>query len=84
MATHVFRNIQKLNQILGVGIRSLNATLRPASTSMQSRIIKGSNGENIILSPINDISYPEILLHEFIWQNSESYSNHIALVILII
>nr|XP_012229595.1 PREDICTED: 4-coumarate--CoA ligase 1-like isoform X2 [Linepithema humile] len=79
MAIHAFYNIQRINRILGVGIRALNATLRPASTLTQSRIIKGSNGENIIMSPINDISYPETLLHEFVWHDSESYSNHIAL-----
>ncbi|XP_067207404.1 uncharacterized protein [Linepithema humile] len=79
MALHVIYNIQRLNRILSVGIKTLNATLRPASTLTQSRIIKGSNGENIILPLMDNISYPETLLNEFIWHNSESYSDHIAL-----
>lgn len=84
MATQAFRNVQLLNRILGIGIRTLHATVRPASTSTHSRIIQGTNGEKIILSPISDTSYPDTLLHEFVWNNSESYSNLIALVISMI
>jgi len=54
--------------------------LRRASTSKQTRIVTGSNNEKIIMSSCGDASYPETLIHEFVWNNSENYPNHIALV----
>ncbi|CAL1685815.1 unnamed protein product [Lasius platythorax] len=78
MATHAFRGIQRLNRVLDASIRTLNSTLRCASTSSQTRIVSGSNGERIFLSA-NDISYPETLLHEFVWNDIANYPDHIAL-----
>ncbi|KMQ94980.1 putative 4-coumarate-- ligase 3-like protein [Lasius niger] len=78
MATHAFRGIQRLNRVLDASIRTLNSTLRCASTSSQTRIVSGSNGERIFLSS-NDISYPETLLHEFVWNDIANYPDHIAL-----
>ncbi|XP_011693544.1 PREDICTED: probable 4-coumarate--CoA ligase 3 [Wasmannia auropunctata] len=79
MATHAFRGIQRLNRVLDAGIRTLNSTLRRASTSSQPRIVTGPNNEKIIMPVAGEASYPEILIHEFIWNDSESYPNHIAL-----
>jgi hypothetical protein len=78
MATHVFRGIQRLTRVLDVGL--LTFTLRRASTSAQ-KFVTGSNGEKILLSPFGEITYPEISISDFIWRDSEKYSNHIALVI---
>lgn len=83
MTTHVFRGIQRLSRVLDANIRTLNFTLRCATTSSQIKIVKGSNGEKFFL-PSNDISYPESLVHEFVWSNIDSYPDHVALVILII
>lgn len=80
MATHAFRGIQKLNRVLDASIKTLNFTLRCTSTSARTRLVTGSNGEKIFV-PLNDISYPEILIHEFVWNNIENYPDHIALVI---
>ncbi|XP_072757261.1 probable 4-coumarate--CoA ligase 1 isoform X2 [Anoplolepis gracilipes] len=78
MATHALRSIQRL-RVLDAAVRTFNSTLRCASTSTQTRIIvTGSNGEKIFL-PSNDISYPETLVHEFVWSNIENYPDHIAL-----
>lgn len=82
MATHVFRG-QRLRQVLDVGIRALKPTLRRASTSVQSKIVTGPNGEKIIPSPFGEATYPEMLIHEFVWNKSENYPDKIALVILI-
>jgi len=81
MATHVFRGIQRLNRVLDANIRTFNSTLK-CTASLQTKIVKGSNGNKFFLS--NDISYPEALVHEFIWNNIENYPDHVALVILII
>ncbi|XP_011629724.1 4-coumarate--CoA ligase 1-like isoform X1 [Pogonomyrmex barbatus] len=78
MATHVFRGIQRLSRIVDVG-RTLNSTLRRASTSSQTRIVPGPNGEKIIMPSAGDVSYPETLIHEFVWNDSENYANHVAL-----
>ncbi|KYN09238.1 PREDICTED: 4-coumarate--CoA ligase 1-like [Trachymyrmex cornetzi] len=79
MATRVFCGIQRLSRVLDAGIRPLNSTLRRASTSKQTRIVSGTNNERIIMSPSGDVSYPETLIHEFVWNNSKNYPNHIAL-----
>ncbi|XP_018051119.1 PREDICTED: 4-coumarate--CoA ligase 1-like isoform X2 [Atta colombica] len=79
MATHIFCGIQRLSRVLDAGIRPLNSMLRRASTSKQTRIVTGSNNEKIIMSSCGDVSYPETLIHEFVWNNSENYPNHIAL-----
>ncbi|XP_018306977.1 4-coumarate--CoA ligase 1 [Mycetomoellerius zeteki] len=79
MATHAFHVIQRLSRVLDAGIRTLNSTLRRASTSKQTRIVMGPNNERIIMSPYGEVSYPETLIHEFVWNNSENYPNHIAL-----
>lgn len=84
MATHAFHVIQRLSRVLDAGIRTLNSTLRRASTSKQTRIVMGPNNERIIMSPYGEVSYPETLIHEFVWNNSENYPNHIALVIFFI
>jgi len=81
MATHVFRGIQRLTRVLDVG--PLTFTLRRASTSAQ-KFVTGPNGEKILLSPFGEITYPEISISDFVWKDSEKYSNQIALVILII
>lgn len=81
MVTHVFHGIQRLNRVLDAGIRTLTFTLRRASTSSQTRIVTGPNNQKIIMPLIGEASYPETLLHEFVWNNSEKYPNHIALVI---
>lgn len=78
MATHVFRGIQRLSRVLDANIRTLNSTLRCATTSSQIKIVKNSNGEKFFL-PSNDISYPESLLHEFVWSNIDNYPDHVAL-----
>jgi len=80
MATHIFCGIQRLSRVLDAGIRPLNSMLRRASTSKQTRIVTGSNNEKIIMSSCGEASYPETLIHEFVWNNSENYPNHIALV----
>ncbi|KAG5319628.1 4CL3 ligase, partial [Pseudoatta argentina] len=79
MATHIFCGIQRLSRVLDAGIRPLNSMLRRTSTSKQTRIVTGPNNEKIIMSPRGDASYPETLIHEFVWNNSENYPNHIAL-----
>ncbi|XP_025986662.2 probable 4-coumarate--CoA ligase 3 isoform X1 [Solenopsis invicta] len=79
MATHAFRGIQRLSQIFDAGIRTLNPILRYASTSSQTKIITGPNNEKIIMPPDGEASYPETLVHEFVWNDSENYPNHIAL-----
>lgn len=84
MATYVFHGIQRLSRVLDTGIRTLNPTLRRASTSSQIRLVTGPNNEKIITPSTGDAPYPEMLLHEFIWNNSEKYPNHIALVIILI
>ncbi|GAB1860530.1 Probable 4-coumarate--CoA ligase 1 [Camponotus japonicus] len=76
MATHVFRGIQRLNRVLDANIRTFNSTLK-CTASLQTKIVKGSNGKKFFLS--NDISYPETLVHEFIWNNIENYPDHVAL-----
>ncbi|KAL6429828.1 hypothetical protein ACFW04_007596 [Cataglyphis niger] len=78
MATHAFRGIQKLNRVLDASIKTFNFILRCTSTSSRTRLVTGSNGEKIFV-PLNDVSYPEILLHEFVWDNIENYPHHIAL-----
>ncbi|XP_020279535.1 4-coumarate--CoA ligase 1-like [Pseudomyrmex gracilis] len=79
MATYALRNIQNLSRLLDAGKKTLASTLRCASTIPQNRIKTGPNGEKIIISPFPDVTYPETLLHEFVWSNSENYPNHIAL-----
>lgn len=81
MATHAFRGM--LSRILNAGKRTLNPTLRRATTSSQPKIVTGPNNEKIIM-PLKDASYPEILIHELVWKDSENYPNHIALVIFLI
>ncbi|XP_029176729.1 4-coumarate--CoA ligase 1-like [Nylanderia fulva] len=78
MATHAFRGIQKLNRVLDASIKVLNSSLRCASTSLQTRLVTGSNGEKTFIAS-NDLSYPETIIHEFIWNNIENYPDHIAL-----
>lgn len=80
MATHAFRGIQKLNRVLDASIKTLNFKLRCTSTSARTRLVTGANGEKIFV-PLNDIYYPETLVHEFVWNNIENYPDHIALVI---
>ncbi|XP_011063256.1 PREDICTED: 4-coumarate--CoA ligase 1-like [Acromyrmex echinatior] len=79
MATHIFCGIQRLSRVLDAGIRPLNSMLRRVSTLKQTRIVTGPNNEKIIMSLRDDASYPETLIHEFVWNNSENYPNHIAL-----
>ncbi|XP_011880881.1 PREDICTED: probable 4-coumarate--CoA ligase 3 [Vollenhovia emeryi] len=80
MATHVFHGIQRLSRVLDGGIRALNPTLRRASTSSQTRIVTGPNNEKIIMPSAGEAKdIPETLIHEFVWRDSENYSNHIAL-----
>ncbi|XP_012538742.2 probable 4-coumarate--CoA ligase 3 [Monomorium pharaonis] len=78
MATRAFRGLQRFRQVLDVE-GTLNPILRRASTSSQTRIMTGPNNEKIITPFAGEASYPETLIHEFIWNNSENYSNHIAL-----
>ncbi|KAM0736789.1 4-coumarate:CoA ligase 1 [Formica fusca] len=78
MAIHAFRGIQRLSRVLDASIRTLNFTLRCKSTPARTKLVTGSNGEKIFVS-VNDISYPEILIHEFVWNNIENYPDHIAL-----
>lgn len=80
----MFRGVQRLSRILDAGIRTLNPTLRRASTSSQVRIVTGPNNEKIIMPLITDVSYPEILIHELVWKDVEKYPNHVALVIFMI
>ncbi|XP_070150446.1 uncharacterized protein [Polyergus mexicanus] len=77
MAIRAFRGIQRLSRVLDAS-RTLNFTLRCTSTSARTKLITGSNGEKIFV-PVNDVTYPEILIHEFIWNNIENYPDHIAL-----
>lgn len=80
MATHAFRGIQRLSRVLDVGIRTLNPTLSRALTSSQPKIMTGPNNEKIVMSSAGEIScLPETLVHEFVWNDSEKYPNHIAL-----
>jgi len=83
MATHAFRGIQSLSRVLDAGIRMLSPTLRRATTSTQSKIVTGPKNEKIIMPSTGEASYPEILIHEFVWNDSENYPNHIALVIFL-
>ncbi|KAL0119142.1 hypothetical protein PUN28_009623 [Cardiocondyla obscurior] len=78
MATHVFHGIQKLSRV-DIGIRTLNFISKRASTSSQTRITTGAKNEKIILPVAGEASYPELLIHEFVWKNTESYPNHTAL-----
>lgn len=82
MVTHVFSCIRRLNRVLDASIRTFNSTSKCTTMLWQTKIMKGSNGEKFFLSP--DISYPETLVHEFVWNNVENYPDHVALVILII
>ncbi|TGZ55917.1 uncharacterized protein [Temnothorax longispinosus] len=80
MATHAFHRIQRLSRVLDAGMRTINSTLRRASAlSGQARIVTGPNNEKIIMSPAGEASYPETLIHEFVWNNIENYPNHVAL-----
>ncbi|XP_039310931.1 4-coumarate-CoA ligase 1 isoform X2 [Solenopsis invicta] len=79
MVAHAFRSIQRLSQMFDAGIRTLNPILRCASTSSQTKIITGPNNEKIIMPPDDEAFYPETLIHEFVWNDSENYPNHIAL-----
>ncbi|XP_036142190.1 probable 4-coumarate--CoA ligase 3 [Monomorium pharaonis] len=78
MATHALRGIQKLSRVLDVGV-TLNFTLRNASTLSQNKIVTGLNKEKIIMPSAGEATYPETLIHEFVWNDSENYPNHIAL-----
>ncbi|XP_012538740.2 4-coumarate--CoA ligase 1 [Monomorium pharaonis] len=80
MATHALRGIQRLSRVLDVGgIRTLNSILRCTSTSSQTKIVTGPNNEKIIMPLAGEASYPETLIHEFVWNDIENYPNHIAL-----
>lgn len=82
MATRVFRS-QKLRQILDAGIRMKKSMLR-LTTSAQSKIVTGPNGEKIIPSPDGEATYPEMLIHDYVWHKCEKFPNKIALVSSII
>ena len=42
--------------------------------------MEGTNGEQIICSPYEDASYPEVTLPEYVWRNLNKYSNRVAVV----
>ncbi|XP_039310924.1 4-coumarate--CoA ligase 2 isoform X2 [Solenopsis invicta] len=82
MATQALRSIQRLSQVtirLDAGVRTLNPILRCASTLSKARIVTGPNNEKIIMPSAGEASYPETLIHEFVWNNSKNYPNYIAL-----
>ncbi|XP_011143611.1 4-coumarate--CoA ligase 2 [Harpegnathos saltator] len=81
MVTNAFHGMWRLGRIItNSGIRTLNPALRRASTLAQSRIVKGPNNEKIIKSPYGDLPcLSDMLLHEYVWNKAEDYTDKIAL-----
>ncbi|XP_032691655.1 4-coumarate--CoA ligase 2-like [Odontomachus brunneus] len=81
MAVNKIHSMWKLGRVIAdAGIRALNPALRRASTLTQKKIVEGPNGERIIQSPYGEVPYiPDMLIHEYVWDKSENYSNKIAL-----
>lgn len=82
MVMNAFHGMCRLGRVVSdAGRRVLNPTLRRTLTSIQSKIMEGSNGERIIPSPYGEISSSDMLIHEHVWNKAEDRADKIALVI---
>lgn len=62
------------------GTNLFNSTVRQVSSAQKMKVVQGSNGEQIIYSPYQDTTFPDMTLPEYVWKNVNNYSNKIALV----
>ncbi|XP_014212779.1 4-coumarate--CoA ligase 1-like [Copidosoma floridanum] len=53
---------------------------RHLSNDFQTKVVEGMNGEKIISSPYGSVTYPEMPLHEYVWNTLPNYSNMTAVV----
>ncbi|XP_046468713.1 uncharacterized protein [Neodiprion pinetum] len=57
-----------------------DSSSRSMSTEPRTtRIQEGKNGEKIFKSPFNNINYPTMPLHEFVWENTGKWGDKVAL-----
>lgn len=73
----ILRSLQRL--VLENSGKVSNSGLRCASTSVQAKIVEGSNGEKIISSPWGKVSFSNLSVPDYVWDGFETYGDKIAL-----
>lgn len=79
MATMIPRVLRMGMKIEAATVNYVKFQKKYLSNVIQTTVVEGANGEKIIKSPYGPVTYPEITIHDYIWQTLQNYSNLTAL-----